>query len=151
MDEMRPSLSEIFPRMNGSIGADEVLWPVGGWSFLVVALQCLFVVCPLVTKNVSKRLESAAVTNQAVSVEVPDLVAKVAKQGAVGLVHVCTRLLAHRVIGLCNVERDDTVLVPRQNFLRATVGFRNACQHVELQPRILFFGAGRQRKLPPYE
>ena len=102
---VRPGLGPVLPGMHGGVGADVRLRPVGGRPLLVVALERLGVAGPLVAEQLrGKRVEPGGAPDQPVPVVVADLVAEVAQQRAVGLVHGVPDLLALGVVGLLHVD-----------------------------------------------
>ena len=118
--------------MGARIGADETIHPVGRRTVSVVALERRGVVWRLVAEGLAKRADPALVLDQPVPVEImPDLMAKVADEGAVGLVHGLASRLALRVVGLGDVDRDEPVVVPREHRLDASVRPRLVGDQVE--------------------
>ncbi len=77
---------------------------------------------------------------------VPDLVAEMPEQGAVGLAHLAPALLALGIVGLDERDGDDAVVVAGHH-LRALV-LRRVGQEVEDQPVLGILGPGLERQVP---
>ena len=138
---VRPGLGEILPRMAGGVGADGALLPVRRGAVLVVPFQRLRIVGALVAEQGTERIQPALVADHPVPDPVPDLVTAMAEQGAIGLVHPVTHLLAMRVVRLVEIDGDHPVAVPGQHL--GLAGDR--IEHVERQPRGRIVDPVRQR------
>jgi hypothetical protein len=113
-----------------------------------VALQSLRVVLALVAEERTEAVQRprTAVSHQKVPVEVPDLVAEVAEQRAVRLVHSLAAALTLAGVGLGDVDGDEARVVARDHPGRARV--RGVGKHVEQEALGVFLPAGkRQAKL----
>ena len=106
---VREGLGPVLGGMHRRVGRDEVGLPPGRSALRVVPVQGRLVVGVGVAEQ---RLELGAVgprPREHAEVVVPDLVAEVPEQGAVGLVHGDAQLLAVHVVALGEVEGDDAV------------------------------------------
>ena len=101
----------------------------GGASFVVMAVQRGLVVGVRVAEQLAEplRIRHRRV-DEAVEVVVPDLVAEVAEQGAVRLVHLLLQLFAVYVVAFGEIQRDDAVFVAGEHLLEL------AGEQVERQP-----------------
>src|SRR5262249_57446082 len=94
----------------------------------------------LAPKHFPEGWEPWAVPDKTVPLVVADLVAEVSQDGAVGLVMQLALLLALHVIGLGNVDRDEPVVVARQD--APALAARRVLPKLKLQAaiaRFLFF------------
>ena len=113
---MRPGLGEILPRMRGRIGADEIVLPIRRRAFGIVLLQRLGVILPLVAEHGAEAVQLPAVAHQNVPVIMPDLVAEMAEQRAIGLVHRGAAVLALGVVGFLQRQVIRPLLWPVMTF-----------------------------------
>ena len=108
--------------------------------------QRLTVIRPFVAENLAGGFHLAAVAHQHVPKIMADLVAKVAKQRAIGLVHDGAALLALGVVGFLDRKRDQAVVVGRHH--ARSVDMRRARQEIEHQAMVIaVFLAKRQVEL----
>src|SRR4051794_30984862 len=107
MQVMSPCLRPIFPGMNTRIGADKSLFPVGLGPFLIVTIQGRGIILTLIAKTLAKRLEQIAVLDEPVPIIMADLVAKMAQQGSVWLMHLQPALFPLGIVSFHDVNRDD--------------------------------------------
>ena len=91
--------------------------PVGGRALLVVALLRLRVVQRVVAEERAERFEPVAVPDQPIPVVVPDLVAEVTENRAIGFTHLLTGLLPKGVSRLRDVDSDQPVTVTGEHRL----------------------------------
>jgi len=84
-----------------------------------MSLQRLGIVGALVAEQRTKLLVSTWISDQTVPIIVADFMAKVAEQRAVALVQAHAHLLALGVVGLAQVEGDETLGVTGQHALAA--------------------------------
>ena len=146
---MRPGFGEILPRMRRRIGADEIVLPVRRRARGVVVLQRLPVIQPLVAEDRTKVIQLAAVADQDVPIVMSDLVAKVAEQRAIGLVHRGTPVFPLGVVGLLERHRDHAVLVSGHD-RSARWASPQTGQKIERQafaPGFVLIGAAVERQL----
>ena len=116
VEHVRERLGPVLGRVHRRVGADVRVRPVLGRPGLVVAVQRRLVVLALVAEQ---RPHPLAVDREHLEVEVPDLVAHVAEQRAVGLGHLLAHLGPVRVDGLGQVERHEPVGVAGGDRLEA--------------------------------
>ena len=128
---MRPGLGKVLPGMRRRIGADEILPPVRNGAVGVIGLQRRPVIHRFVAENLAPAFDEAAVAHQQVPEIMADLVAKVAEQRAIWLVHDGAPPLALGVVGLFDRERDQAVVVARHHSRPGEMG--RACQKIERQ------------------
>ena len=126
---MRPGFREIFPRMRGGVLRDKMLLPVGGRAFLVVALERLAVILPVVAEHRAAFIQPAAIAHQNVPIMMPDLVAEMAEQRAIGFAHGDAAFLALGVVGFDQRDGDPALVMAGQNFWR--VGLRRIGEKFE--------------------
>jgi hypothetical protein len=101
-----------------------------------MAVERLGVIFLVIAEEGAALREPAAVADQAVPVVVADLVAKVAEQRAVGFVHRDAATLAHRVVGLGEVDGDHAVGMTSEDCRMLFVDDRRIGEEVELQPSL---------------
>ncbi len=77
--------------------------PIRRRALLVVALQRLPVIGPFVAERGAKRFEFAAVAHQTVPIIMPDLMAEMADQRAIGFAHRRAARLPLAIVGFCYV------------------------------------------------
>jgi hypothetical protein len=106
-----PGLGPVFPGVHRRIGRDVASRPVARRTVPMMPAQGLAVVETFVPEDRAKGLLFPFVRKQAVPEVMPGLVAEVAQQGAVDLAHIETHPLAHGIIGLRDVDRDDPPLM----------------------------------------
>ena len=114
-----------------------------------MALERGGVVPGLVAERGAESLDPAAVAHQHVPVVMPDLVAEMAEQGAVGLVHARTAPLEFGRIGFGERDRHHAVVVARHH-LRPGV-LRRIGQEFEGEAVLRILGPGLQRQPPAQE
>ena len=112
MKQVGPAFGKIFRWVAACVSGNEGILPVRNWPVVVAFLERCCVVFALVTKESTCLLEQSALSHQLLKIEVTDLVAKVSKQGSVGLSHRNTNGLANDVIGLGRSKTDQTAPVP---------------------------------------
>src|SRR6185312_14285488 len=96
----RPGFGEVLPGMGGGVHADKVVLPVGRRALVIVLLKRLAIIEPVVAEQSAASGEPAWFTRyQPVPEIVSGLMAEMAQQGAIGLAHLGTHPLAHRIIG----------------------------------------------------
>jgi hypothetical protein len=105
---VRPILGEILPWVCAGIAADEPLLPVRGRTLVVMRLEAGAVVLALVAEYRPEPLQPDAVPNKTLPIVVAHLVAEVAEQRPVGLPHGAPDALAFGVVGLRDVDGDQT-------------------------------------------
>src|SRR5882757_5162808 len=132
---MRPRFGPVLPRMTGGIGADEPLLPIGRRPALIVALQGLLVIGALVAKHLAERLEARTVLDQSIPVVMADLMAKVTQQRPVLLVLQLPLLLPADIVGFGHIDRDEAVVMPRQDPFAITTG--RVLQKMKFDPRVV--------------
>ena len=142
---MGPGFGPVFPGVGAGVGADKSLGPVGRRTLLVVLLQRLGIVCAFIPEQGAERFEPLAIPDQPIPVIVPDLVAEVADQGAVGLVHGRANLLAPGVIGFFRVKGNQAAGVAGHYPL----AFLGGVQDIEGQAvlRVLLFRLNREAQV----
>ena len=117
--------------MAGGVGADGPLLPVRRRAALVMQLQRLGIIGAVVAEHGAAGVQTSAVAHQPVPHPVADLMAEMAEQGAVGLVHLRAHLLAIGIVGLADGDGDDTVIMPGQH-LRSTWMLVEEVEHQSL-------------------
>ena len=106
---VRPGLGKILPRVRTCIRRDKTLGPVGGSALRVILLERGHIVPPLVAEDAAEFIEMRRVGDQPVPIIMPDLVAEMAEQRAIGLAHLIAAALALCVVGFGQIDRDDAV------------------------------------------
>ena len=113
----------------------------GGGAFRVVAVQRLLIVGAFVAEDGAERLELIGVPDQLVPIKMSDLVAEVAEQRAIGLVHARAQLLALGVIGFLESDGDDAIVMPGNHLL-----LRDVIEKIEHERLGLVGARHRQRQ-----
>lgn len=104
-----PGLGPVFPGVGAGIGGHERGLPIRRRTAGVMAPQGLVVVRALVAEALAKIGMPVATANQSIPVVVRGLMAKVAENGAIGFGHRLAHALAHRGIGLGDIDGNEPV------------------------------------------
>ena len=149
--------------MHRGVGGDVALLPTGGGTLAVVPVHRRLIVRLRVAEQTPERLESLGEPrHQTVVVVMADLVAEVAEQRAVRLVHRHPQLLPMNVVAFGEVDGDDAVVMTGDHLLggagqqveRQTVfgillpGDHRQMQFAQLsdQPSLGRFGLGERQQ-----
>ena len=108
--------------MRRCVGGNEILLPASRCAVLVVALQCLLVVFPLVPKNATKSLLAFLIDEKSVPVIMSDFVPEMAQDCSIRLMQQDAPRFPLGVIGLGEIDCDDTEVMARQNRRARQVG-----------------------------
>jgi hypothetical protein len=84
---MREAFGKILPGMGAGIGADKAFLPIRRWPVLVVSLKRCAIIGALVAEDSTKGVELPAITDKLIPDEMACLMAEVAEQSAIRLVH----------------------------------------------------------------
>ena len=119
---VRPGLRPVLPGVHGGVRADEVTLPAQRRPVPVVPLERRLVIGPLVAEGGAESLQQGTVGNQTVPEVMADLVTEVPQKSAVRLFLQGAFLLPVDVVGLRDIEGDQSVVVTGQHSLRVAVG-----------------------------
>lgn len=136
--------------MRTRIGAHVELLPVRRRADFVIALESLAVICRLITKDGSEGIELATVAHQTIPYVMAGLVAEMAEQRAVWLVHRDADLLAGGIIGLGGADRDQAVLVAGHGRLDGAIGLDFINEEIEDEAAIGILVTIDARQVPAH-
>lgn len=141
VEVVRKTLGEILPRVGAGIGADETPLPIRTHPVLVMALQCCAVVLALVAERLAEAVEIIDVADQLVPDEMTGLVAEVAEQRPVGLVHRHARHFARHVVRLGRADGNQAVVVAGHGGHDEAGAVDLVLEEIEHQPALRIFAA----------
>src|SRR5688572_13622499 len=106
---MGPTFGPVLPRMHRGIGGDVIVRPVWRGALLVVPLEGCGIILPLIAEELPEFLVPGRARDETIPVVVANFVAEVSEKGPVGLAQFAPDLLALRVVGLFDIERDEAI------------------------------------------
>ncbi len=101
-----PRLGEVFPGMAARVAADVPFLPDGRWTVRVMGVESVATAGALIAENLVECAVPHPVGNELSPVAMPDLVAEMPQQGAVGFGEVAALALAFHWVGLGDIDCD---------------------------------------------
>ena len=141
---VRPCLSEIFPWMRTGVAGDKTLRPILRRTIRIVLLKCGGIVLLLIAEDRAKAVEMRGIRNQTIPVIMRNLVAKMSKQGAVGLAHLAAPAFALDIVGFGKIDGDETMFMAGHDG-DVSSRCRLIGNEIESEPCGVF-GLGRERE-----
>src|SRR5215213_1500619 len=115
VQEVSKHFPKVLERVHGRIRTDEAVLPVVAGPSRIMPLQRLLIGDAFVSEQSAELVAAVGDERKQFAVVVTDLVAKVPKNGPVGLVHALPKRLTVSIVALGQVKGDDPVLVARHD------------------------------------